>query len=423
VDTEARKCYIYHLVKAVRTTSIMRLKTKPLSDFITSTTLDQGSQVLDSLFVFDKKPRMALGNLDGTVDKPFVIHLNHAILIPEKSAAPLPDRVRKKQVIPPRPLRYKRGNLLLTSGKDLFSESLTRNAIIPDCLSYIDGKFWTAKLPAIEHRINEDCLFIELIGRSFGHSLLDMPARLWPLLEPMFEPLQKLKPVSFGSHGIGMNYKIWPKFVHMLLDGLNLRPADIEIINQPTEISSLYVPRRITPLGTNHDAPPFYDLLQSMGAKLIANYIAPTTPRSRIYLSRSRLDEASRGLEDNRELEIEKIFLDLGFEIVHPQLLSLEEQIYNIRHADLIAGCAGSALHIAVFRAKPGLHLLRVAPAFHNPPWDSKILAASQGESIDFTISAESGARQINKAKWSISDAQLRDLATFATAWVGGVKP
>ncbi len=179
-------------------------------------------------------------------------------------------------------------------------------------------------------------------------------------------------------------------------------------------------PRRITPLDTNHHALPFYDLVHSVSAKLTANSKAQPAAKSRMFLSQTRLNEASYGFEANQEVGIERIVQNLGFEIAHLQLLPLEEQIYNIRHADLIAGCAGSALHVAVFRAKPGLRMLRVAPAFHNPPWDSKILAASQGDATDFTVAAAHGPRQINKAKWSISDAQLRDLAEFAARWVRG---
>ena len=48
---------------------------------------------------------------------------------------------------------------------------------------------------------------------------------------------------------------------------------------------------------------------------------------------------------------------DAGFDVIHPQEMSICEQAIAVGGADVIAGCDGSALHLAVF-ARPGTVLL-----------------------------------------------------------------
>jgi capsular polysaccharide biosynthesis protein/glycosyltransferase involved in cell wall biosynthesis len=80
----------------------------------------------------------------------------------------------------------------------------------------------------------------------------------------------------------------------------------------------------------------------------------------RIFISRSAIDKAgvdSRSLT-NRE-EIEGIFKSFDFELFHPEKHSVEMQINMFRHADLIAGEAGSGLHNSIFM-KPGKTIINL---------------------------------------------------------------
>lgn len=62
-----------------------------------------------------------------------------------------------------------------------------------------------------------------------------------------------------------------------------------------------------------------------------------------IYLSRRLLANDSRAVKNEQLLE--DVFLKMGIKIVHPQLLSLDEQIAEVQNADLLIGPIGSALH------------------------------------------------------------------------------
>lgn len=89
-------------------------------------------------------------------------------------------------------------------------------------------------------------------------------------------------------------------------------------------------------------------------------YGAEPGPR-RLYLSRSRF-EGRTSLENEAATEAQ--FADAGFEIVHPQELSMAEQIRLYAAARELAGPEGSALHNVVF-CDPGAHVTVIASERH----------------------------------------------------------
>lgn len=77
----------------------------------------------------------------------------------------------------------------------------------------------------------------------------------------------------------------------------------------------------------------------------------------RLYLSRTRLLESRRAAVN--EAAIEQLMQARGFAIIHPQLLTIQEQVMLMRTAEVIAGCDGSALHLSTF-ARPGTRLVAI---------------------------------------------------------------
>lgn len=65
---------------------------------------------------------------------------------------------------------------------------------------------------------------------------------------------------------------------------------------------------------------------------------------NRLYLSRSRLPAGTRRIRDEAGLEEE--LERLGWRVVHPQELSVAEQLECLAAAETVAGCVGSALHL-----------------------------------------------------------------------------
>lgn len=69
------------------------------------------------------------------------------------------------------------------------------------------------------------------------------------------------------------------------------------------------------------------------------------SPFERIYISRSKVS----GRKLVNEQEVEGMFSDLGFAIIHPQELSIFDQVKLFSSAKFIAGSGGSAIHNVLF--------------------------------------------------------------------------
>jgi O-antigen biosynthesis protein WbqL len=102
-------------------------------------------------------------------------------------------------------------------------------------------------------------------------------------------------------------------------------------------------------LHTEHNFHPAFNLMVADTLRR-----AGITPRQRepgsavrIYLSRRKFRSGWHKLRN--EDEVEQVMERLGFAIVHPQLLSIREQLRLMASADVIAGEYGSALHNAMF--------------------------------------------------------------------------
>jgi len=83
----------------------------------------------------------------------------------------------------------------------------------------------------------------------------------------------------------------------------------------------------------------------------------PSHLATRVYLSRSQLADRKRAALN--EVAIEQMMQARGFAIVYPERLPIKRQVITARDAEVIAGCDGSALHLASF-ARPGTKLLAI---------------------------------------------------------------
>jgi Glycosyltransferase 61 len=107
---------------------------------------------------------------------------------------------------------------------------------------------------------------------------------------------------------------------------------------------------------------------------------------SRVYLSRSR-HKHHRALVN--EVEVERQFRAHGFTVMHPQELSIAEQVASIRQARLIAGSAGSAMYLSAF-ARPGADKLIVSPRNFTFR-DDQLISHLHGERLSYVL-CEQGA-------------------------------
>ena len=183
----------------------------------------------------------------------------------------------------------------------------------------------------------------------FGHDLIELPGRLWPLLEQggaRFDGIvvQKFTP---GADAVQLRLDAT---IATVLAAFDIGFQQIHLVEAPTEVEDLTVPEPA--LAINHFGLPILgDCFRRIAERQAG--IAPRLPGRGLYLSRSGTG-ASRVAN---EPEIEAAARRAGLQVLHPQRLGLPLQIALMAEAQAIAGTDGSALHLAAF-ARPGTRLL-----------------------------------------------------------------
>lgn len=183
----------------------------------------------------------------------------------------------------------------------------------------------------------------------FGHDIVELPGRLWPLLEAgaRFDGIvaQKFLP---GLDGVQLRLD---QTIATVLAAFGIGFERIHLVEAPTEVEALLVPEPA--LHINHfGLPVLGDCFRRIAAQHAG--LAPKLDGRGLYLSRSGLGGGSRIAN---EPEVEAAARRAGLAVLHPERLGLPLQIALMAEAPGIAGTDGSALHLAAF-ARPGTRLL-----------------------------------------------------------------
>ncbi len=199
----------------------------------------------------------------------------------------------------------------------------------------------------------------------FGHFLLETLSNLWP--DPEGVPLDGLVahrsvygkvPPRPGDLPDTATAELSSWHAELLgLAGYGDLPVEV-VRAQPLRVGHLRVPSRSLVL-KSWARPEAAALWRRMSSRVEPGG-AP-----RVFLSR-RLFHA----ESTRELtvarkdaawdeQLEERFGAAGFAVVHPETLSIPEQLSVVRGAEVLAGSSGSALHLSAF-AEPGTRVLEI---------------------------------------------------------------
>lgn len=204
--------------------------------------------------------------------------------------------------------------------------------------------------------------------RHFGHFLVETVPNLWP--EPAATggaPVAGVvahrscygpAPAAPGRGDRTRPADLWP-WQEELLDLAGYGGLPVEIVRaQPRRVDRLRVAARPVLLKSRVE-PDAVILWQRMAAA-----VAPAGERA-VFLSRARFhaenadDDLKVRVEARWEQQMERLATAAGFTVVHPETLSIREQVALLRGARVVAGSAGSALHLAVF-AEPGTTVVEV---------------------------------------------------------------
>jgi hypothetical protein len=201
-------------------------------------------------------------------------------------------------------------------------------------------KAWISKEDVLSRkpeRVRGEAVYAGYLKPHFGHFLMEGTSRWWWALKENFRGH-----IIFDSPA---RQALDLPFVRIFLETLGLT-GRTRIASGPLQFDRVFVPEQ----AFKHRCEVHPEFLRAYRT-MLGVLAPPQTPEHGrpIYLSRTGL---TRALIVGEHLA-EEAFEREGFQIVHPQLLDLREQIRLIRQAPIVAGFIGSAMHNLLFAGAP----------------------------------------------------------------------
>ena len=179
--------------------------------------------------------------------------------------------------------------------------------------------------------IDEEVLYAGVLINHFGHFLVEGLSRLWYWCEHADKNLH----IAFL---MPKNQPIFPQFWEFM-NLLGIDKDKVHIIKKITKFKRVYTPYQAHVLDTS------YNEKFTVPYKYISSKIS-TKNKEKYYISRSKFKKGTLCLG---EYLFEDIYKQNGFKIVHPEKLSLKEQISVMKNASELAGISGTGMHMALF--------------------------------------------------------------------------
>lgn len=174
----------------------------------------------------------------------------------------------------------------------------------------------------------------------FGHFITEtLPMILY--LRHHF-PEQASKRLLFIASPEGRIHGDLPPYMREILDIFNIDLGAFVVLNQPTQIEDMTVARGAFERKYRYSS----NILPALTPPNIVS--SPQPSGGRIFMSRSALNMGSES-RTGYGVELDAIARSLGYDVVHPETLSLRDQLDMICTAKVLAGVNGSALHWALY--------------------------------------------------------------------------
>lgn len=186
--------------------------------------------------------------------------------------------------------------------------------------------------------VDADVMFLGNVYAHFGHFLLEHMNRAWGILHHECKG-RRVVLINNAHH------ESVPEYMYRLIELMGIKRDDIIILNETTRFRSVAVPSQAFEIDQWANAE-FVNAFEH-----IAKNVRVRSPKyEKIYMSRDALGERCT----YGESVVQHIFEKNGFAIVRPETLSLDKQIALMKNCNVLAGCAGTALHMALFMPRGG---------------------------------------------------------------------
>lgn len=185
--------------------------------------------------------------------------------------------------------------------------------------------------------VDADAVFVGNVFPQFGHFLLEHMNRAYALLDKKYK---NAKVVLVNNKDVNPV----PNYMFELIELLGVKRENIIILNETTRFRNVFVPDQ------SFNIPVYSSKEFGKTFDKIAENVADTKKYEKIYVSRNAL----KSRRTFGEGVVQNIFKKNGFHIIYPETLPLREQISLVKNCRVLAGCAGTALHLALFMKKGG---------------------------------------------------------------------
>lgn len=185
--------------------------------------------------------------------------------------------------------------------------------------------------------VDEDVVFIGNVNNYFGHFLLEHMNRIYALMDKKYKDR---KVVLINDK----NLQVVPEYIYKFIEFFGIKRDKVIILNETTRFRSVCIPSQSFNCRL-YNSDSFAKTFDR-----IAENIPDEEIYDKIYVSRAKLDEVHKTWGEEK---VQKVFEKNGFKIIYPETLPLQSQIALIKNCKVLAGCAGTALHLALFM-KPG---------------------------------------------------------------------
>ncbi len=200
----------------------------------------------------------------------------------------------------------------------------------------------TQKVPQIDMDnipyVDKDVIFIGNAKNHFGHFILEHLNRAWALCGTQYHNMHIVLIDNLSLDSV-------PGYIYKFLELMGVGCERVFILKQTTRFRNVFVPGQA------------YNMHTFVSDKYIDafKFMAKNVPDAdvvydRVYLSRDALSVG----RTYGEKYVQSIFEQNGFHVVYPEKLSLENQIALMKNCRVLAGCAGTALHMALFMPRGG---------------------------------------------------------------------
>jgi hypothetical protein len=253
-------------------------------------------------------------------------------------------------------------NVTILPAKEDFRHPWGKGGVIDSNSKYIPtfeehvfgGKYNLYEKP--HYSTFEQVIYIPVVPKQWGHFIIDVLCRFWWFNDPKYKNFKVAYISKDWSHeGITGNQLE----ILRLLFGCEIIEK-LLYITEATTFNEILVPEPSFTFGGSYHRE--YKLLIEA---IISNCNSHQVNKQRkIYLSRTKIHQYSEVGEE----EIESIFENNGYEIIHPEELTFREQINILQESDEIVGISGSNMHNIIFaKDYANVTIINRAGVF-NPP-------------------------------------------------------